>query len=97
MPTCVASENNSCELLGYFISKFRNVLEKRNIMSISELKVSVKLFIREISLKGMCIFSDEHLEFVQNRGDVSDHISTGNHEVLNFVFCISILSFLVQK
>ena len=95
MPTCVASENNSCELLGYFISKFWNMLEERNIKTISELKVTVKFFIRGMSLRDMCIFSDEHLEFVENRGDVSDPISTGNHEVLNFVFCISILSFLV--
>lgn len=64
----MSSENNSCELLGYFIPKFWNMLEKRNVMSISELKVTVKLFIREMSLRGMCIFSGEHLEFVENRG-----------------------------
>ena len=56
-----------------------------------------KIFIWEMSLTGMFIFFDEHLESVENRGDVSDHISTGNHEVLNFVFHTSISGFLVQK
>lgn len=45
----------------------------------------------------MFISFDEHLDFVEDRQNVSNHVSIGNHDVLNFTFYTCNSGFLVQK
>lgn len=96
MPACMALANESCSPIIRHLSsgKYKRL---GTLLIIFDLKGTVNLLFWEMSLTGMLIFFNEHLQLKRTVGMFLITLQLRINKILNFVFYISISVISVQK